>query len=378
MELLASGIECTLSTDLEPVSHSLLGMGALLAELQAQGVSAKALLHGSGLTERQFSHQQVRMSHGQRVTIYRNAQRLTTVAEEGLLAGQRQRLSDFGVYGYALASSLTVSDAVALGMRHIKLAGPVMEKRFRIDGDTAILEGRDVLHLGDLLPLCTEYWFSSIHRLTVSVLEAPLPSRVLTLPYARPAHADAYERIFGCPVHFGAERLEWHFDASILRVPLPNAQPQTVQLCNQMCERLAHSLPAKTDLELSIRTVCIDSGGNFPKLDDVAGQLGLSTRTLQRRLSEGGSHYQQIVDDLRSSLAIEFLTQDTLSVEEVGQRLGFSEVTNFRKAFRKWTGQSPGAFRGALQLMAPDIGERAHAAAPPYRAHRSGKGLTMS
>ena len=70
--------------------------------------------------------------------------------------------------------------------------------------------------------------------------------------------------------------------------------------------------------------------------------------------------------------------QDTLSVEEVGQRLGFSEVTNFRKAFRKWTGQSPGAFRGALQLMAPDIGERAHAAAPPYRAHRSGKGLTMS
>ena len=152
MELLASGIECTLSTDLEPVSHSLLGMGALLAELQAQGVSAKALLHGSGLTERQFSHQQVRMSHGQRVTIYRNAQRLTTVAEVGLLAGQRQRLSDFGVYGYALASSLTVSDAVALGMRHIKLAGPVMEKRFRIDGDTAILEGRDVLHLGDLLP----------------------------------------------------------------------------------------------------------------------------------------------------------------------------------------------------------------------------------
>lgn len=350
--------ESATPADLHPAAHthSMLGMGALLAELQAQGVPSRAVLEGSGLTEQHFGDQQVRMSHAQKVTLYRNALRLAGTGDVGLRAGQRQRLCDFGVYGYALVSSPTFGDAVALGVRHIKLAGPVLEKRFRIEGDTAIFEGRDVLQLGELLPLCTEYWFSSIHRLTACVLEAPLPSRVLMLPYARPAHAEAYEAIFDCPVQFGAGRLEWHFDASMLQFPLPHAQPRTAELCEQMCQRLAHGLPAQTELELSIRTACIESCGSFPKLDEMACQLGLSVRTLQRRLSELGSHYQQIMDDLRSSLAIEFLTHTTLSVDEVGQRLGFSEATNFRKAFRKWTGQSPGTFRGAIQLVTSGAG----------------------
>ena len=329
----------------EAAAHSMLGMGALVAEMREHGVQPEALLQGTGLMAPQLVDPQARMSQAQKLTIFRNARRLSPVPDLGLRAGARQRLSDFSVYGYALVSSPTFGDAVGLGVRHIKLAGPVLEKRFRVEGDTAIFEGRDVLELGDLLPLITEYWFSSVHRLTTCVLEAPMPSRLLLLPYPRPAHALAYEQAFGCPVRFDAGTMEWHFDAAVLSAPCPNANPITAELCVQMCERLLRSLPEESNLERSIRTACFNSCGDFPGLDEMAIRLGLSARTLQRRLTELGRRYQEIVDEVRTSLAIEFLTHTTLSVEEVGQRVGFSEASNFRKAFRKWTGQAPGHYR---------------------------------
>ncbi|MDM0044772.1 AraC family transcriptional regulator [Variovorax dokdonensis] len=326
-------------------AHSMLGLGTLVAEMESQGIAAEALLQGTGLNPRQFTDPHAHMSSEQKVRIFRNARRLSSVPDLGLRAGSRTRLSDFGLYGYALVSSPTFADAVALGMRHVRLAGPVLEKRFRVENGTAIFEARDVMALGDVLPLATEYWFSSIHKLIASVLEAPMPSRLLLLPYARPAHAAAYERVFGCPVRFDAGAMEWHFDASVLPEPCPNANPLTAEMCAQMCERMLRDLPDESDLERAIRTACYNSCGDFPVLDEMAARLGLSARTLQRRLADLGRHYQEIVDEVRSSLAIDFLSGTLLSVEEVAQRVGFSDASNFRKAFRKWTGQAPGYYR---------------------------------
>ena len=95
----------------------------------------------------------------------------------------------------------------------------------------------------------------------------------------------------------------------------------------------------------SIRTACLNSRGEFPNADEMASRLGLSVRTLHRRLAEQGQHYQRIVDDVRRTLAIEFLQKTSLPVEEIAGRVGFSEASNFRKAFRKWTGHAPAHFR---------------------------------
>jgi len=342
----AIGILIGKETDpLASTAHSMLGLGALFAEMADQGIAAEALLQGTGLQPGQLDDPQARISQEQKLTIFRNVQRLTAVPDVGLRAGARQRLSDFGVYGYALVSSRTFGDAVMLGIKHVRLAGPVLEKRFRIDGDTAVFEAHDVLDLGEVLPLATEFWFASMLKLGSCVLEAPMPSRRLLLPYPRPAYAAAYERLFGCPVDFEAGVMEWHFDAAVLRVPCPNANPITAGLCAQFCERLLDSLPEESDLLRRIRTACLNSRGEFPNADEMAARLGLSVRTLHRRLAEQGQHYQRIVDEVRRSLAVEFLQNTSLSVEEIAGRIGFSEASNFRKAFRKWTGHAPAHFR---------------------------------
>lgn len=153
------------ASGLEGATHSMLGLGALVDEMAGQGIAAAELLQGTGLVPQQLADPKALMSTTQKVTVLRNVQRLSAVPDVGLRAGCRQRLSDFGVWGYALASSATFGDAVVLGIRHIKLAGPVLEKRFRVEGDRAIFEGCDVLQLGDILPLSSEFWFSSILKL---------------------------------------------------------------------------------------------------------------------------------------------------------------------------------------------------------------------
>jgi len=341
----ALGILIAKETDHAGGTHNMLGLGALVAEMAEQGIAAEALLLGTGLLPQQLDDPQARITQQQKLTIFRSARRLSSVPDVGLRAGARQRLSDFGVYGYALTSSRTFGDAVMLGMKHVRLAGPVLEKRFRLDGDTAVFEAHDRLDLGDVLPLATEFWFASILKLASCVLEAPMPSRRLLLPYPRPDHAPAYERLFGCPVSFGADVMEWHFDAAVLRVPCPNANPITAGICTQFCERMFDSLPDETDLSRSIRTACLNGRGEFPNADAMAARLGLSVRTLHRRLADEGQHYQRIIDDVRRSLAIEFLENTSLTVDEIAGRVGFSEASNFRKAFRKWTGHAPAHFR---------------------------------
>ncbi|MGR4869717.1 AraC family transcriptional regulator [Variovorax sp. LARHSF232] len=331
--------------DLDAPIHSMLGLGPLFAEMADQGVAPDVLLQGTGLLPAQLVDPQAHMSHRQKITIFRNVLRLSRVPDVALRAGSRQRLSDFGVFGYALVSSATFGEAIRLGMKHVRLAGPVLEKRWRIEGDIGIFEGHDVLALGEVLPLATEFWFASIHKLCTCVLEAPMPTRRLLLPYARPSYAESYEQTFGCAVQFDAGVMELHFDASRFDQPSPNANPITADTCARFCERMLAAMPDETALSREIRVACLNSPGDLPTAEAMAKRLGHSVRTLHRRLADESTTYQEIVDQVRRSLAIEYLQGTAMTVEEIAERVGFSEASNFRKAFKRWTGQPPGHFR---------------------------------
>jgi AraC-like DNA-binding protein len=331
--------------ELEGVAHSVQGLGALVAEMASQGVCAEAVLSGSGIEPGQLVDPEVRVSHQQKIAVFRNAQRLARLPDVGLRAGARQRLSDFGVYGYALTSSATFGDAVMLGMKYLKLAGPVLHKRFCLLDDKALLEGCDVLSLGSVLPLATEFWLASMLQLATSVLAVPFPSQCLRLPYPRPTYAAAYERMFACPVHFDEPRIEWQFDAAVLRLPCPNANPFTAKLCARFCDQIMQSLPQVTGLAHQVRAVCMNNQGRVSNADAVAQSLGLSVRTMHRHLAEEGIRFQAIADEVRQAVAAGLLRNSPLSIEEIAVRVGFSEAANFRKAFRRWTGFSPTQYR---------------------------------
>ena len=156
---------------------------------------------------------------------------------------------------------------------------------------------------------------------------------------------DSYDAVFDCPIEFNAKSMEWHFDANLLQEACPNANPVTADICQGFCQRVLNQAEEDLSLAQSIRVACLNSRGLLPTADAMAARLGMSVRTLHRRLSLLGQTYQGIVDDVRQSLAKEYLHGTAMSVDEIAHRIGFSETANFRRAFKKWTGLTPAQFR---------------------------------
>lgn len=335
-----------LSADLDAPTQTLLGLGALAAELGAQGVSVKELFDRTGVNPANLEDPHARISHRQRLAIYRNARSLAKHSDVALRAGARQRISDYGIYGYAMVSSRTFGDALNFSVDHAAMAGPVvMQISLRVEDNTAILRSHGVEALGDLLPFVAEFWRSSMTSLFSRVLEAPFPTKRMIFPFAPPVHWRSYGRMFNCPIDFGKETMEWHFDAGVMDLQCPNANPITAQVCQQFCDVVMAERPGETDLVRKIREICLNNSKRFPVAQEMADQLGLSLRTLHRRLADEGQSYQEILDNMRRSVAIEFLENTRLQVDQVAERIGFSDAVSFRKAFKKWTGSSPSDYR---------------------------------
>ncbi len=227
--------------------------------MTSYGISRAALIANTGIELAALDDPAARMTHQQKILLFRNVQRLSPNAGVGLCAGQRQRLSDFGVFGYALASSATLGEALAFGIKHVRLAGPVLEKSLRVEDDVAIFEGHDPFELGELLPLVSEFWFSSTHSVIGRILEHPFPSQRLLLPYPAPKHAPLYCEIFQCKVDFNAGTMQWHFDAALLKAKCPNAHPITARMCAEFCHRMLQSFnDDESELVRTVRSACLN------------------------------------------------------------------------------------------------------------------------
>jgi AraC-like DNA-binding protein len=340
----------SLGRDADTLSLSLFGLHALVAEMASQGVSIRELVESTGVHPRQFDDPQSLISRRQRLVIYANAERLAKRSDVALRAGARQRVSDFGIFGYALVSSRTLGDALDFCFKHLWQAGPVLHITSSIDGDVGVMRSHHPDSLGDLLPFVAEFWRSSNHSILSRVLEAPFPSVRMLLPYPAPVHWRLYEEMFNCPVEFDAGVMEWHYDAHSRALPLPNANHMTALLCENFCDQLLSNNDPRSDLAQSIRTLLVNRPGHFANIDEIADQLGISPRTLHRHLASEGLSYQVLVDDMRQTLAIEYLERTSMAIENIAERVGFSDASNFRKAFKKWTGITPSEFRTAVSI----------------------------
>jgi AraC-like DNA-binding protein len=134
----------------------------------------------------------------------------------------------------------------------------------------------------------------------------------------------------------------------VLDRPCPNGNAITYELCKSLCRQLldqeAETMP---DLPQLVRSLCLESETGIPHANDVADQLGMSLRTLHRKLAGSGFTFLDIANDVRRRRAIQLLENTSLSMEQVAERTGFSDAASFRRSFRKWTGQAPKAYRAA-------------------------------
>lgn len=175
-----------------------------------------------------------------------------------------------------------------------------------------------------------------------------LPILRVELSLAEPDDPRLFVEEIGLLPLFAKARSRFVFPRRLLDLPLAGAHPQAAQLCEEQCQRLLAKRSQHDGLAGRIRAQLLACPGRLPDMEQVASRLGMSSRTLRRRLDEEGSHFRQLLDEVRQALAEELLATGGLTLEEIAERLGYGEVSNFIHAFKRWKGVAPRRFqRGA-------------------------------
>ncbi len=321
---------------------------AVVCELADAGISGELALAGTGLEAARLTDPSTRVSYRQLETVFRNAMRLSKDPAIALRAGRRMHITAYGTYGYAHLCSPTVAEAIAFGIKHHRTAGPVVDMAFSIDGETGVYTYEPLFWPDpsqDLYRFAIEFALAS-HLTFAQDLHGkrtrPLRASVV---YPAPAHARVYRELLQCRVQFGQRHNELAFDTTRIGRPMPLANPIAYAACCEICERLLGELAAAGSLSSEIRSALIMHPGRFPDAEAMAEQLAMHPRALRRRLLAEQTSYRQLLAEVRSRLAIEYLRRTDMTSEEIAARLGYSDGANFRRAFVAWTGKNPSDFR---------------------------------
>ncbi len=177
------------------------------------------------------------------------------------------------------------------------------------------------------------------------------PLRVeLVRPDPGEYHHRCYDDYFRCPIRYGAERILIALAPSLVDQPLPGASKELAQMHDQTVMQYLQKLE-RGDIVNRVRAVIVDELSSCTlNKQRVAERLHMSPRNLQSKLAERDTSFQDIMDNTRKDLALGYLEQSTITITEAAYLLGFSDVSNFTRAFRRWTGTSPTAFRSGLGI----------------------------
>lgn len=318
----------------------------LLEMMEKKGIPAAQLLEGIDLPERQrWNEPGLRIVATDFDKLVRRALALSEEPWLGWSFGQSMNISTHGFLGYAAMSSATLGDAIDLAVKYFRTRSTIIALDFFIDGDQAVIQANEQLALNELANFSIENLFSSLYFMAQKMLVDQSLAGEVRFAYPEPDYFEKLRPLLPGPCLFDCPHHQLRFAASLLDAPLKFADPRLESMARSQCEEEMVDIALPPALLGRVKRVILAESGNFPSVDEVANQLHMSSRTLKRKLQQLGTSYQRILDDLRRGLAVEYLTRSAHTIDEIAALLGYSDASNFARAFRRWTGKNPSDYR---------------------------------
>lgn len=324
---------------------------SLLTLMLERGHAKEAMLSGTRLTEDELRGQHAQIDAWQYAVLLVNAMRADPDHGLAYELGLRSQVTKHGFVGFGLISCATLREAIEFSERYFRARVPIFSNEMTVRGDEVVIELRETVPLGPyrafvmdlaVVELCSLFakvrgqdpatfgWTSRIH-----------------VPHAEPeAYARYRDRL--PPFSFNQRAIEIHFPARMLDEPIATADPVSVQLAIERCEQEMSRQAAAhgTRGQVIDRLRC--ESGRYPELTEIAERLHVSERTLKRRLQAEGCSFQGLLDEVRQRDAERLLADPQLAIKQVADAVGYADPANFARAFGKWTGLSPKAWRDRL------------------------------
>ncbi len=324
---------------------------AMLVKLvERWGVSADALLDAAEISPLLLSDAEIRISQRRFLFLVKQALRLTKEPALGFYYGNMLDVTSSGPVSIALLSSATLGDALNIILKFYPSNGISMDMNFESIDDHIVASCANLDYLDQNVQIFIfEALLSSWLRHCRYLTGEKLFFSEVKMVYSQPKHYKLYKAMLGCDAVFSHIANQVKFPLSFLKLTVPTANETVHDLSIKQCEKNLRNIEHVESLPGRIAQMLFNYQGNFPGLEKMAANLQISPRSLSRQLSELGTSYQRILDDIRRQKAVRFIKDDGLSVEKVAQRLGFSDASNFRRAFKKWTGVTPTEYRQIIE-----------------------------
>ncbi|MCS5594076.1 MAG: AraC family transcriptional regulator [Porticoccaceae bacterium] len=318
----------------------------LLGLLREQGVAEDDLLKTTQLTLIDSS-KPIFLTSQQADTICSNAIKLSEDKALGLKLGLRLNMVALGILGYALMTSATVGDALKILLRYNQAILPSMAMEIVASHDGVILVGK-APHLPKKLErfYADTLYSAVVNNVRILTGEANV-AMSLDLDYSDEGESELYTSVFGSKVRFMSDTRGLMFSMEGLATTISSSNPLAQNIFQRECDRITSADNQLGLVSERVKQILISARLDFPSSSSIAKKLHMSESTLQRRLAKEGCRFQELLDQVRYRLALEYLQGTHLPVTEVAILLGYSSAANFRRSFRRWSGITPAEVRQA-------------------------------
>lgn len=321
--------------------------GLLLLDVVSRwGYNAEALFTPFHLSSEQLAEPNFRIPTPVANELVKHALHLTGEPTLGFHLGTQMRISIHGFIGYAIMTAHDISDALVLANRFIQLRLPFLQLYFSTFGDKATLQLQCDF---DIEPLRTEIAIAltfGIVTMAKALTGCDELSGEIDFDFPKPPGFERYMAKF--PSHtfrFEQPHLLSSFDKKYLNLKMVNADPLASQIAINQCEAELSALGERRRLAMRVRDILTNSEQHYLSIENVADRLHMSDRTLKRQLAAEGTSFSTIVDEVRYRHATSLLSRTDYTLELIADELGYSDVANFSRAFKRWSGRSPSNWR---------------------------------
>jgi AraC-like DNA-binding protein len=333
----------------EPGTIAICFVAAALQSVRGRDLNADELLANVGLSSSLLQVPQARVSAKHYGALWRA---IATALDDEFFGqdSRRMKVGSFAMLCHSILSCKTLGQALERSLRFYALILDDISGTAERDAQ----EARIVLHERVSGPrhrvFAHELLLMLLYGVSCWLVGRRIPILRTEFSYAEPAHSAEYRLMYCADLSFDRPNTAIAFEPSYLDLPVVQNERTLKEFLRTAPESILLKYKNGSSLAARVRRRLRQLlPGEVPDFEGLADELNLTPATMRRRLHEEGESYQSIKDQLRRDLAISYLSHSSRSVMDIALELGFSERSAFHRAFRKWTGASPGEFRRTLQ-----------------------------